>query len=443
MIKKYWLPAFIAIFVLSLAACEPKDKGFVRVDKNNRYFVFDDVTPYIPIGFNHFVLYRKTEREIDSLLQLYADHGVNYLRIWVGVSADPEIEVGVFDEERLAKIDYIVKKCRENNIYLTICFWNENNLRPDVGFGWDSAKNVYNKTFFPKGTTDSANDLKGVEHKASWEAMKNRYSIFVNRWKHSRAVFMWDLVNDGKKTAEWKEQMYAYVDSLDENDHIIGFQYNTGVDPKGEMDCGSVRVYDYNPAGNDAEMMAQALFSRVLQALSHGDPVYCGEGGMDHINGAAYDLERGFLHMLWGPIAVGAAGNLHSWLSGKKWPELTLQELKWLKNYSDFCHTIDWANFNSKNLNEKLSASDTTVRVYACGDDNEMLIYLMNDDPENEFNPVKVKLNFSPGMVKSPASINWIDIRTGKTLVETYIKDPDQGVDVPEFRDGMFGYLRM
>ena len=200
-------------------------------------------------------------------------------------------------------------------------------------------------------------------------------------------------------------------------------------------------MYDYNPAGNDAEEMAKALFARVLQAMQHGDPVYCGEGGMDNVTGKPYDLERGFLHMLWGPLAVGAAGNLHSWVSPPKWLPMTMQQLEWIKGFSDFTKRIDWKNFNSRNLNGEISVADTTVRAYACGDGNRMLIYLMNDDPGNEFNPVHTVVKIAPGAVRTPSRISWIDIRTGKTVKEDEINNEGTGIDVPVFRDGIFSYI--
>ena len=249
------------------------DKGFIRVDKNKRYFVFDDGTPYIPIGFNKFIFYEDSDQAIDSLLNLWSSHGVNYLRVWLGGGSEPEFPVGTFDEARMRKIDYILEICEKYGVYVSLCLWNDNTLRFDVGYGWNNARMGYNKAIDSLGTTNDPEDLKGIEHKPSWDAVLNRYTVFVNRWSHYKSLMMWDLVNDSKKTDAWKEAMYNHVRSLDPNKHIITFQYNTGVDPKGEMDCGSVRVYDYNPGGNDAELMAEALFNRALEALQHGDPV--------------------------------------------------------------------------------------------------------------------------------------------------------------------------
>ena len=91
-------------FLLSLSYCstpQETDKGFLRVDSNGRYFVFDDGTPYIPIGFNKFIFYEDTDQAIDSLLNLWSGHGVNYIRVWLGGGSDPEFPVGTFDEARM------------------------------------------------------------------------------------------------------------------------------------------------------------------------------------------------------------------------------------------------------------------------------------------------------------------------------------------------------
>ena len=262
----------IILFIFPFPGMNPStsvNPGLIRVDANGRYFTFDSGKPYMPVGFNKFMLYAVEESEIDSLLRLWSNYGVNYLRVWVGGASEPEIHVGHFDEKRLKKLDYIIRKCEEYNIYLSICFWDENTLRSGWSNGWDSGNNVYNLQTDSLGTTFDADDLKGIDHQPSWMAMKNRYKVFVKRWMNNKSIMMWDLVNDSRKTAIWKSEMYDFVRTLDENKHIITFQYNTGRNPGGEMDCGSVRVYDYNPEGNDPEEMAKSLFNRILEALPY------------------------------------------------------------------------------------------------------------------------------------------------------------------------------
>jgi len=434
----------IILFLMYCSAPVEDDRGFLRIDENGRYFVFDNGTPYIPIGFNKFRFFLDDEPIIDSLLNLWSSYGVNYLRVWMGGGSEPEFPVGTFDETRMKKIDYIITKCEEYGIYLSLCFWDENTLRTDVGYGWNSERMAYNISIDNLGTTSNPEDLKGVEHEPSWNALKNRYAVFVNRWNHHKGIMMWDLVNDGKKTEEWKNQMYDYVRSLDPNNHIIGFQYNTGRDPNGEMDCGSVRVYDYNPEGNDPEEMTKALFDRILEAIQHGDPVYCGEGRMHYAEAEPYELERFYLHTLWGPIAVGAAGNLHAWVCRTKegrWPDHSIQELKWMRQYSDFCNKIDWSHFNSKNINHLVSTMDQDIIAYACGDENQMLLYLMYDDPDHQFNPVSTTLNINVDLKNPPYKLNWIDIRTGDVIKTHKIESFPVDIEVPTFRDGIFGQL--
>jgi hypothetical protein len=445
--RRYLFILFLGITLAVLYAFsqEKKDKGFLRIDRNGRYFVFDDGTPYIPIGFNKFRLYLDDEPTIDSLLSLWSGYGVNYLRVWMGGGSEPEFPVGRFDGERLERIDYIINKCSEYGIYLSLCFWDENTLRTDVAYGWNSEKMAYNRSIDPGGTTDNPEDLKGVEHSPSWEAIKARYKIFVDRWNSHQAIMMWDLVNDCKKTDAWKEEMYGLVREWDPYDHIIGFQYNTGRDPKGEMDCGSVRVYDYNPKGNDPEEMTRVLFDRILEAMSHGDPVYCGEGRMHYAEGSAYELERFFLHTLWGPVAVGAAGNLHAWVCKTKegrWPDHSLQELQWMKHFSEFCRKINWAEFNSRNMNCSVSAGTENILSYACGDENQMLLYLLNDDPEQRFEQVRTTLKISDVPLKKSAKLQWIDIRTGRMIKTQKIRSFPVEVEVPAFRDGIFAHLK-
>jgi len=424
---------------------EKEDHGTLHVDDNGRYFVFEDGTPYIPIGLNKF-LYLEDDSSIDSLMRIWSEHGINYVRFWVGIGADPEIEVGQFDEEQMHTLDHIIKSGEKYGIYLNVCFWNDNCIREQDGkWGWNGSEQIYNREHSDFGTTTNANDLKDTAHTASWEAMKNRYAYFVDRWKNESSIIMWDLVNDSKKTEAWKTGMYDYIRELDGLDRIITFQYNTSKDPKGEMDCGSVRVYNYNPEGNDPEEMMLSLGERIRQGLTHGDPVYCGEGRMDYENGSEYALERGFLHFLWAPMAVGAAGNLHSWISIRsskdRWPDLSEKELKWTKNYSEFCSSINWSQFNSRNVDEEIKMSLDYVKAFACRSDDEMLIYMMNYDPKDTFNPVNTKMTVSSQMEKGEYILKWIDIRTGQAIKQVEVGNFPAILEVPAFRDGIFGYL--
>ena len=424
-------------------ALQPEDHRILRVDDNNRYFVFEDGTAYIPIGLNKFLLLREKDSAIDSCLSLWSGHGVNYVRIWVGIGADPETEVGKFDQEKMKALDYIVQSCRKYGVYLNICFWNENCLQPQKGeWGWDGSEQIYNLENSKTGTTTNADDLKDTLDARSWNAMKNRYSYFAERWKEESVIIMWDLVNDCKKSEAWKTGMYDYVRRIDGTNRLITFQYNTGIDPKGEMDCGSVRVYNYNPAGNDPEEMMLSLAGRIKEGLSHGDPVYCGEGRMSYPEGSDYALERGFLHFLWGPVAVGAAGNLHSWVSPPTWPDLTEKELDWIKCFSDFCKTITWSAFNSKNADEEMGADNPDIKIFACRDSKEILLYLMNDDTANLFELTRTQIKISSQLEKGQYELKWIDIRTGKTIDSSKISGFPAVVNTPSFSDGLMCHIR-
>jgi hypothetical protein len=418
------------------------DHGLLKVDNNARYFVFEDGTPYVPVGLNHFLIYRKGAA-IDSMMRTWSQHGINYLRIWAGLGADPETAVGQFNEKQMQALDSVIYYCTKYGIYLNISFWNENCIKEQKGnWGWNGKDQIYNRTNNNLGTTTNADDLTDTLHTASWNAMKNRYAYFVERWKNKPIIIMWDLANDSKKTDAWKAGMYDFVKKLDGSGRLVTFQYNTSIDPKGEMDCGSVRVYGYNPKGNNPEVMMSVLADRIKEAISHGDPVYVGEGGMDYPDATDYEFERGFLHFLWAPLAVGAAGNLHPWVSPPTWPELTEQKLNWIKCFSDFCKTINWSQFKSRNVNEELEPDKPSIKAFACRSNNEMLIYLMNIDSANAFGPTRTKLKISSSFDKGKYELRWIDIRTGKIIGRKRISDFPVLVNTPEFRDGLFAHIR-
>jgi len=189
--------------------------------------------------------------------------------------------------------------------------------------------------------------------------------------------------------------------------------------------------------------MMGVLADRIEEAISHGDPVYVGEGGMDYPDATDYEFERGFLHFLWAPLAVGAAGNLHPWVSPKTWPDLSVQKLEWISGFSDFCRTVNWSEFNSRNVNHEVKTDNADIKSFACRGNKEMLLYLMNDDSTDTFEPGITKLTITSQLDKGKYELRWIDIRTGKEIDRKRISEFPAQLETPEFRDGLFGHIRM
>ena len=437
--------SIISLIVLSLlttVASAAPNHGFLRTDRNNRYFVFDDGTSYIPIGFNYFRLYRKTEREIDALMTKWAQHGINYIRVWVGLSSEPETKVGKFDANRMSKLDYIINKAQERGIYLAIAFWDENGVKKDK---WWKKDNAYNRAVSSSGTATDRKDLYGTSDADTFAAMKNRYKTFVKRWQDKRSIMMWDLVNDSRKDEAWRRSMYNYVRSLDAKNHLITYQMNTGKDNQGAFDAGSVRTYYYSPKGNDPEEMSKALDERITDMLKYGDPVYVGEGRMNNTAKDSYRTERGFLHLLWGPMASCAAGITHYWVCltcDGVYPDITDQQLKRIKGVSEFAKKIEWKNFDSAPAHAEVSTSAKDVVHFACRDDDEMLVYLMHDDASHQFNKITTTLKVAKGLKNGTYAIDWIDVRSGKVMQTDTAKSVPFTIDSPNFKDGVFAHIK-
>lgn len=411
----------------------------MRIDQNNRYFVFDDGTSFIPIGLNLHKFLRESESSMNSFLTKYANHGINFLRIWLDVHVQEfENPVGSFNQIKLDRLDYLIKRSEELGIYISLCLFDENGVKNDYAWGL----HPYNTAM--GGPAEIQSDMYDTTDTDTWNALKSRYGNIVNRYENYRSIMMWDLINDTEKTSDWKTGMYDFVRNEDINNHIITMQYNTWIVPIGEMDCGSVRIYNREPEGNDPELMLKLLEKRICEALSNNYPVYVGEGRMGYnVSGTTqYDLERGFLHLLWGPIASGAAGNTHLWIEGNaSRPYPSEQELDWMLNCSRFCNNIDWKNFNSFNVNDEVQSADSNVIAIACRDTSTMLIYFMNDAPQKLFNKLNTNVTINEGLINQSYIINWIDIRSGDLIEKQYVAQVPFTVKVPIFIDGIFAYI--
>jgi hypothetical protein len=71
-----------------------------------------------------------------------------------------------------------------------------------------------------------------------------------------------------------------------------------------------------------------------------------------------------------------------------------------------------------------------------------MLLYLMNNDTADIFAPVKTKLKVTSQMDNGQYEINWIDIRTGKTISSEKLSKIPAEITSPEFKDGLFAYIK-
>ncbi len=106
-----------------------------------------------------------------------------------------------------------------------------------------------------------------------------------------------------------------------------------------------------------------------------------------------------------------------------------------------FAEPLTGLKFNSRNVDDEVVADQENIKSFACRDNDEILCYLMNDDPSDTFANTKTRVKFSSQMDDGQYEVNWIDIRTGKTVRSEKISRFPAELTTPEFKDGLFGYI--
>ncbi|KAG8969340.1 hypothetical protein FRC03_003441 [Tulasnella sp. 419] len=182
-------------------------KGFVTTRGTD--FILDG-KKFAFFGANSYWLPLLTTKEdVDRTLKGMRDHGVKVLRTW-GFNAINQTELAGaqessltyyqlwqpdgtyklnFGPEGLQRFDYVVKAAEKYDIKLIIPFTNN-----WIGYG---GIDLYVRWMAPGGTQDLFfTDPKIIK------AFQSYVKLFVNRYKDSKAIFAWELVNEARCRGE-------------------------------------------------------------------------------------------------------------------------------------------------------------------------------------------------------------------------------------------------
>jgi|GEM_PF-1511796 len=161
------------------------DHGFVRVSQDDpHYFVFDDGTPFVPIGHD-VPLGLPDVRACYPRMKAHGENATYFILCPYDLSYEWD-QLGVYDLERAARIDRVIEAARENGIYLKLSFDVHDALRPSAWWG----TNPYNAA--RGGPCASPNDV--YTHPAAWSYYAKRIRYLAARWGYSPHIMAWEPV---------------------------------------------------------------------------------------------------------------------------------------------------------------------------------------------------------------------------------------------------------
>jgi mannan endo-1,4-beta-mannosidase len=245
-------------------------------------------------------------------------------------------------------------------------------------------------------------------------AIKARLAFASDRWGGSPALFAWDLWNemhpahggdDPASFAPFIDDVGGWLRAREIERHgrahlqtvsVFGpelVKHPAIAEPifrHPRLDFANTHLYETGTIDDPKDTVAPALAVGRLMRLAvedarDGRPVFDSEHGPIHrfkdkkrTLPAAFDDEY-FRHMQWAHLASGGAGG------GMRWPNrnphiLTPGMREAQHGLAGFLPLIEWRRFHRRNLNLEAQAGCDGIAVFACGDGDQALLWLLRAD---------------------------------------------------------------
>jgi mannan endo-1,4-beta-mannosidase len=386
------------------------------------YFITEQGENWTPIGQNDALSWpdllgaykRKDLTSVNRYFAMLSAHGITCMRVMLeycqGEHRYLEKPAGVFHPAMVALWDDLFALCEKYGIRLLLTpfdsFWMRRR--------W--AKHPYNR----RNGGPCARVSQWLLCPATLQAVRQRLAFATRRWGGSGVIFGWDLYNEidprqaaGEVTAvgEWVSQVSTFLREEEIRCHgrahlqtvsVYGPllktypQLNQVVFRHPCLDFASVHFYDAplrKPSDPvKAALRAGELVRQALRQITDGRPFLDSEHGPDCLfrqtKGripAAFD-EAYFRCLQWAHLSAGGAGG------GFRWPyrhphSLTPGMRVAQRILSQVAAHVDWQHFDRRHLSEGLKVSPRTVKVLACGNAGQVLLWITRQgaaSPEQE-----------------------------------------------------------
>ncbi|MFN8527143.1 MAG: cellulase family glycosylhydrolase [Anaerolineae bacterium] len=428
----------------------PTYQGWISVAPDGRYFVDETGQGFVVIGENDAISWpglntlfegtgpQATERYVEDLRA----HGVTVSRIMMEyaqqVDSFMENPVGTFNDQVVAFWDAFIPMAEANGLYLLLTlydtFWQSEY--------WD----IYPYNGDAGGPCATRRDW--LTGRACIDAQKNRWRFIIDRWGGSPSIFAWDLMNE--IDIHWNataDEIGAYIDEMaqfvrDTQMERWGHTSLITVSSAAPQPDGSLGRLIYNSpsldfatthlyigsirAPNDPIFPGVTMGGGVLlslQQIRDRRPYFDSESGPidDWIARTDFDQEY-HNNMSWAHLASCGAG------TGMRWPytnpHFILPELRQnLLAIARFASTIDWAQFRSENITQRVMVSDRRVLKAGCSDGQTAILWLLADrrNPANTVEIPGTVVTINQGFEAGNYRVQYWDTYTGDVLAEEVV----------------------
>ena len=413
---------------------EEENKGILMVEPTlKRNFMFEDGTPYAPIGINvpYSVDPVRGTYDYESYFPKMAEAGMNFSRTWLtyvgnGVS---NTEGGVLnydaEQDKAYGFDHILDLADEYEIYLQVPmehtgWFRENQL-------WDSCP--YNK--INGGYLEHSFEFFTDER--AKEDYKKLLRYYVARYSYSQYIMNWEIFNeighvtdyDEEIARDWANEMGNYLHSIDPYGHMVSMSsannYSDICYTAEELDFTSFHSYIY---GNKYAAKTVSECVRMYEWL--GKPAMIGEigaSGTSEIVNYAADPDYYILRQAPYTIFGGAAASpmYFWWQMCDKYDHYdnVTPAVELIKLLPDKWITMPQINAakNSDDGVNVLYSCGRSISVWGFKDETSAYVYVM-DNTYSYADPTPVEKTDTSitllGMVNGTYTVRVFDTQTGE-----------------------------
>ena len=172
--------------------------GWIRISEQNpHYFQYDDGTPFYGIA----AYYPWGVSNGAQGLELLQKSGANLFGYWnipygdeKGIIESLNSGIGHYDQTKCGRIDQVLQWAEEHNLKIMFAIWPHDLLSKTVwAHLWD--ENPYK---YVCKVDDFYSDTQ------AWNYQKKQYRYLIARWGYSRALAIWEIVNEINGTDGWQ-----------------------------------------------------------------------------------------------------------------------------------------------------------------------------------------------------------------------------------------------
>lgn len=313
---------------LEVAETSEEYKGLIKVDKsNNRTFMYEDGTTFMPIGENMGWWADNSRKTYDYYVWFNNanKNNMNIARIWMAPwGFCLHWGKSMYDlSDRLnyaARLDRVIEYADQFDMYIMLCLLNHGQFSTGADPTWN--QNPYNK--------DNDGILASPEafftSKEARENYKNELLYIIGRYGYSDNIMCWELFNEVDWTdnaslnavniKNWHKEMGEFIKSNDSYGHMVSTSYKTEQGTSFNLEVIDFACpHSYGYAGkNICDTLPSVLDKLYRQYVK---PILHAEIGIDWQNGYNnYKLDPKGINLRqnsWAGMMGGGAGGAMNW----------------------------------------------------------------------------------------------------------------------------------